>query len=256
MSAARGLKSSYGRMAGNADSPDEALKARALRYLPVVKNELLRIKMRIPNHIDMDDLHGVAIGGMMRALDRWTESTEDTFGAYLRQRVRGSILDELRRLDVFSRNVRKKARNYDATVQELEHKNHGPVTEEQVRKELGLDQRGFEQLMEELRPISILSLDAPLSGENSSMSLAETIDDPNEDSARDTAESRDTARILRERLGDLPIKQQKMLHLYYFKGLRLSEIALIFGLTESRISQLHTQAIRSLYVSLNKEIVD
>ena len=80
--------------------------------------------------------------------------------------------------------------------------------------------------------------------------------DPVQDSARDTAEFRDTARIVRERLAILPEKQQKILHLYYFKGLRLTEAAHVFGITESRVSQLHTQAIRSLYQSLHEEILD
>ena len=250
------VKNAYGRSAGGASLAAADLKALALRYLPIVKNELLRIKMRIPRHIDMDDLHGVAIGGMMRTLENWSESSEDTFGAYLRQRVRGSILDELRRLDVFSRNTRKQARNYDATVQLLEQKHNRPVTEDEVREALALDKNAFNGLLEELRPISFLSLDAPLSEDHSSGVLADLVDDPVQDSARDTAEFRDTARIVRERLAILPEKQQKILHLYYFKGLRLTEIAHVFGITESRVSQLHTQAIRSLSQSLHDDILD
>jgi RNA polymerase sigma factor FliA len=231
------------------------LKALALEYLPIVKNELLRIKMRIPSHVDLDDLHGVAIGGMMRALEKWTVSSEKTFGAYLRQRVRGSMLDELRRLDVFSRLARKKAKNYDATVQLLEQQLNRPASEDEIRGALGLDPNEFNQLLEELRPISFLSLDAPLSQDPSASVLADVVDDPVQDSARDTAEFRDAARLVRERLNILPKKQQKILHLYYFKGLRLTEIASIFEITESRVSQLHTQAIRSLHLSLKQEII-
>lgn len=252
---ARNIKNAYQGAEQGAVLSATDLKALAVGYLPIVKNELLRIKMRIPNHVDLDDLHGVAIGGMMRALEKWTVSSENTFGAYLRQRVRGAMLDELRRLDVFSRQTRKKSKNYDTTVQLLEQQLNRPASEDEIRAALDLDPNEFNQLLEELRPISFLSLDAPLSQDPAANVLGDVVDDPVQDSARDTAEFRDAARLVRERLNILPEKQQKILHLYYFKGLRLTEIAAIFKITESRVSQLHTQAIRSLHLSLKQEII-
>ena len=228
----------------------------ALRYLPIVKHELLRFKMRIPNHIDMDDLHGVAIIGLMHALEKFTTSSELTFGAYVRQRVRGAILDELRRMDLFTRERRKKARHYDQTVIQLEQKTQRAATEDEIREALKLNKKEFADLLEDLRPVSFLSLDAPLSDDSASGVLADVVDDPVADNARDAVEFKDVAILLHKHLECLPKKQQQILYLYYFKGLRLAEIAKVFSITESRVSQLHTQAIRKLQQTLKNDLTE
>jgi RNA polymerase sigma factor for flagellar operon FliA len=228
----------------------------AVRYLPIVKHELMRVKMRIPNYIDMDDLHGVAIIGLMHALEKFSTSEEVTFGAYVRQRVRGAILDELRRMDLFTRERRKKARHYDQTVIQLEQKTQRAATEDEIREALKLNKTEFADLLEDLRPISFLSLDAPLSDDQASGVLADVVDDPVQDTARDTVEFKDIAQLLHERLECLPKKQQQILYLYYFKGLRLAEIAKVFSITESRVSQLHTQAIRKLQQTLEGDLIE
>lgn len=228
----------------------------AVQYLPLVKHELMRIKMRIPNHIDMDDLHGVAIIGLMHALEKFKNSNEMTFGAYVRQRVRGAILDELRRMDLFTRERRKKARHYDQTVMQLEQQTQRAATEDEIRVALKLNKKEFADLLEELRPISFLSLDAPLSDDNASGVLADVVDDPVQDNARDTVEFKDVANLLHEHLECLPKKQQQILYLYYFKGFRLAEIAQVFSITESRVSQLHTQAIRKLQQTLETDLIE
>lgn len=238
------------------DPTSHQFRELALRYLPIVKHELMRIQIRIPKHIDMDDLHGVAIIGLMHALERFSSSDEVTFGAYVRQRVRGAILDELRRMDLFTRERRKKARHYDQTVIQLEQKKQRAATEEEIRDALNLNKKEFADLLEDLRPISFLSLDAPLSDDHTSGVLADVVDDPVQDNARDTVEFKDLAHLLHEHLECLPKKQQQILYLYYFKGLRLAEIAQVFSITESRVSQLHTQAIRKLQQTLQGDLIE
>jgi RNA polymerase sigma factor for flagellar operon FliA len=238
------------------DPKSSEYRVLAVRYLPIVKHELMRIKMRIPSHIDMDDLHGVAIIGLMHALEKFSTSDELTFGAYVRQRVRGSILDELRRMDLFTRERRKKARLYDQTVRQLEQKTQRAATEDEIREALKLSKKEFADLLEDLRPISFLSLDAPLSDDNASGVLADVVDDPVQNNARDTVEFKDVAHLLHKHLECLPKKQQQIVYLYYFKGLRLAEIAQVFSITESRVSQLHTQAIRKLQQTLEGDLIE
>ena len=249
------IQSSYDANAPSKTQVGEAKQRElAIRFLPVVKNELSRLRMRIPQYIDIEDLHGVAITGMMRALAKWTEESEPTFGAYLRKRVRGALLDELRRMDVFSRSARKKAKEYDAVVLQLEQELQRPATEDEIREELSLSAKEFGELMEELRPVSFLSLDAPLSESESSESLLGVLDDPNETNSRDVTEMKDIAGRIHERMTQLPENQRRILHLYYFKELRLSEIAAVFEVSESRICQLHTQAIRTLQAGIHEDL--
>lgn len=247
------LKRMYSQGSEYAGLTDAKRKELAIRYLPTVKNELSRLMMRVPSFLDMDDLYGVALTGMMRALQKWSPDTDKTFGIYLRKRVRGALLDELRRLDVFSRSVRKKAKEYDQLVGNLEQRLQRAATEEDIRAEMSLNKKEFEELLETLRPVTFLSIDAPLSNEENGEQFSDILDDPVESNAREQVEMKDQVALIHERIRQLPKDQQRVLHLYYFKELRLSEIASIFDVTESRICQLHTQAIRSLKIAVSRE---
>ena len=246
------LKDAYG-VGGGVELSEGKHRELALRYLPIVKNELSRLKMRIPNFLDADDLYGVALTAMMRSLQRWTAESDKTFGVYLRKRIRGALLDELRKLDVFSRSARKKAKEYDEVVGHLEQRLGRTATEDDIRAELSLSKKEFDDLLEVLRPVTFLSLDAPLSREEDSDQLSDILDDPVESNAREQTEMKDQLGLIRERIRELPQDQQRVLHLYYFKELRLAEIADVFNVSESRICQLHTQAIRSLKITVSQD---
>ncbi|MFP4158003.1 MAG: sigma-70 family RNA polymerase sigma factor [Opitutales bacterium] len=246
------LKKAYG-PGGGVELSEAKQRELALRYLPIVKNELSRLRLRIPRHLDADDLYGVALTAMMRSLQRWTAESDKTFGVYLRKRIRGALLDELRRLDVFSRSARKKAKEYDEAVGRLEQRLRRTATEEDIRGELSLSKKEFDDLMEVLRPVTFLSLDAPLSDDANSDQLSDILDDPVESNAREQAEMKDQVSRIRERIRTLPQDQQRVLHLYYFKELRLAEIADVFKVSESRVCQLHTQAIRSLKITVSED---
>lgn len=248
----RKLSEVYGQEGEGHAPHEQKQKELALQYLPLVKNELSRLKMRIPSFVEADDLYGVALTAMMRSLRKWTPDTDKTFGVYLRKRIRGSLLDELRRLDVFSRSARKKAREYDAVVARLEQRLARAATEGEIRREMGLSKQEFVDLMEELRPVTFLSVDAPIGDEESGANLSEILDDPVETNAREVAERKDQVEAIKTRIRVMPKDQQRVLHLYYFEELRLAEIASVFNVSESRISQLHTQAIRSLKISMNQ----
>jgi RNA polymerase sigma factor for flagellar operon FliA len=230
----------------------EQIAALARKYLPVVRSEVARIKSRVPRHVEADDLHGVAIAGMMRAFERGTGFEDERFGAYVRQRIRGAILDELRKMDVFSRTVRKKARGYDEALQKIEQREGRIATEEEIRLELGCSPAEFHQLLEDLRPVSFLSLDSTPGGNRENNAMSDTLEDLNAETITGTVEGHEMIDLLQDRLKALPQMQQKILHMYYFKDFCLAEIAEVFELSESRICQLHTHAIRGLRAYLEK----
>lgn len=254
--AAQHVSAAYG-SAMRADPATQAqMKAYALQFLPIVKSEVLRFKMRVPRHIEFEELHGVAICGLMRAFERFTrDENPEQFGGYVRKRVRGAILDELRRLDTMSRGARQKARRYDQVVLEIEQREGRIATEAEIMHELGLDAAAFDKLLDELRPVTFFSLDDVDAGEGEG-GLLDFIQDVDAPRASDSTEVQELMQIVRERLGQLPVKQRKILHMYYFKEYRLAEIAEAFGLSEGRISQLHTQAIRSLKVAFRAHVED
>ncbi len=242
---AKRVSDAYSNTMGSSVDARRQVKDYAIRFMPIVQSELFRFKMRLPKHIDFEELHGVAICGLMRAFKRYTVEVGDGFGGYVRTRVRGAILDELRRLDTMSRGARKKAVAYDEILVALEQREGRLATSEEVRNELGLDQGAFDKLLDQLRPVTFLSLDY-VDSSAESIPLAEQLEDPKAVTAAEAVESNELFGQIRERLGQLPEKQRKILHMYYFKNFRLAEIAEIFNLSESRICQIHVQAIRNL----------
>lgn len=224
-----------------------------MKFLPIVKEEVARARIRLPDFIDFDDLNGAAVCALMKAFKRYgEEDTKESFGGYVRLRVRGAIVDELRRLDVMSRTTRKKLRQYEAAVIRIEQQHGRPATEDEIRAELNLDRQGMSDLLDQLRPVSFLSLDKPLDEEAAGETVSECIEDHSQATAREKLEKKDFLDALKNRLHELPDIERKVLHMYYFKELRLSEIALAFNLSESRVCQIHTKAIRGLRAYMTK----
>ena len=126
------------------------------------------------------------------------------------------------------------------------------ATQEEIQAELGLDQREFDKFLEDLRPITFFSIDE-VREDGGSVSLSEKLEDEKDVTASEKMESSELLNLIRDRLKQLPDMQQKILHMYYFKDFRLAEIASVFKLSEGRICQLHTQAIRSLRLTIQRQ---
>ncbi|MFO7724826.1 MAG: FliA/WhiG family RNA polymerase sigma factor [Oceanipulchritudo sp.] len=252
--AIRHLKALYSGSRNAQDLSEESLEELALRFLPIVRSEVARFKSRVPRHVEADDLHGVAIGGLMRALERGEDVNGERFGAYVRQRVRGAILDELRKMDVYSRSVRRKAKAYDEALQRVEQREGRVAGEAEIRAELGLTEKQFNDLLEELRPISFLSIDKAGDDEGDRFQMADHLEDVTAESIPEKLEGKEVIDLLNERLKALPQIQQRILHMYYFKDFCLAEIAEVFKLSESRICQLHTHAIRGLRAYMDRAV--
>ena len=223
------------------------------RYLPLVATVLGRLAMTLPEHVSHDDLHSAGLIGLLQALRNYDPTCGSSFETYARVRVRGEMLDELRRMDWVPRTIHEKARKIQNTITALEQKLGTVPAEAQVAGALGLTMPEYSALLDEVRPVSFVCLDSVGSSEDGdSGSFYEVIADQSEESPVDQVSQRELKRVVFERLKELPEMQRKVLALYYLEDLHLREIAEVFGLTESRICQIHSQAILSIRTYLQR----
>lgn len=223
------------------------------RYLPLVRNVVDRIKLNVPAHVDADDLYSVGITGLLAAVRKFDPEQGNTFPSYAATRIRGAILDELRRLDWCPRRARARSRQLKAAINEVEQKVGRAATDAEVSAALGLDQKEYAKWLEETKPVTFLAIDQHAEGEEGEgASLHELLQDENDTTGRDTLEKAELLEILTQRIAELPDIPRKILAMYYFENLRLAEIASVFGLTESRICQIHSQTILGLRAYLQR----
>jgi RNA polymerase sigma factor for flagellar operon FliA len=214
------------------------------KYLPLVSSAAARLAMTLPEHVDQDDLYSAGLIGLLQALRNFDPTCGASFETYARMRVRGAMLDELRRMDWVPRAVHEKARKIQNAMSQLEQKLGRAPTEAQMARVLNLSVPEYAQLLNEVRPAAFVCLDAVNSSEDGDGgSLYEVIADAVEESPVQQASQQELKRVIFERLKELPEIQRKVLALYYAEDLHLREIAEVFGLTESRICQIHSQAI-------------
>lgn len=223
------------------------------RYLPLVRNVVDRIKLNLPAHIEAEDLYSVGVTGLIAAVRKYDPEQGNTFAGYAATRIRGAILDELRRMDWCPRRTRARARRIKDAINALEQKLGRAATEEEVREELGLSAKDYAKWLEESRPVTFIAIDQLNSGEESEgVSLHEILPDENDQTGRDRVEKQELLQLLTQRIGELPDIPRKILAMYYFENMRLAEIAAVFGLTESRICQIHSQTILGLRAYLGR----
>jgi RNA polymerase sigma factor for flagellar operon FliA len=203
------------------------------------------MRASLPSHIDVDDLYSVGLLGLIQALRRFDPTLGVTFASYATLRIRGAVLDELRRVDWMSRSLRVKAKKVTEVISSIEQRLGRPATEAEVAAELGISTEEYSALLDELRPLSYVELDS-VAGEEDDTSTHELVPDENQPTASDQAMKNELIKLVVERLQKLPEMQRKILAMYYFDNMRLAEIAKVFGVTESRICQIHTQAVLAL----------
>ncbi len=223
------------------------------RYLPLVRNVVDRVKLNLPAHVDADDLYSVGITGLIAAVRKYNPEQGNTFASYASMRIRGAILDELRRMDWCPRRARARSRKLKAAIGEVEQKLGRAATDEEVCKSLGLEPKEYAKWVEESRPVTFLAIDQTADGEEGEgASLHELLADENDVTGRDNLEKEELLQLLTQRIAELPDIPRKILAMYYHEKMRLAEIAAVFGLTESRICQIHAQTILGLRAHLQR----
>jgi RNA polymerase sigma factor FliA len=217
------------------------------KYMPLVRTVVGRIQMSLPPHVDPEDLYSAGLIGLLDAIRNYNPRLGSNFESYARVRVRGAVFDELRRMDWVPRSVHRKARKVQLVIQELQQRKRRTPTAAELAAALKITLAEYHQLLDQIRPATFVCLDAAINPENDdSPSQYEALADPNQVDPLEGVARREMAEQLAELLDRLPPAQKKVLALYYYEDMRLREIAEVFGLTESRICQIHAQAVLTL----------
>ena len=217
------------------------------QYLPLVKSIVAKMRSSFPAHIDVEDIYSIAVSGVISASRNFDPEKGHSFGNYAKLRVRGALLDELRRMDWMPRQERVNTKHYKNAVEALEQKLNREVTDEEICAELKISPKENAKMKEQRKGITLVTLDSPSNNcDPEAPSLHDAIGDVTQANGRDLVQDKETLTLLRKLLGQLPEIPQKVLTFYYLKGMRLGEIAEVFNLTESRICQIHSQALSQL----------
>lgn len=214
------------------------------RHLPLVRRVVQRLASRKPPHIDVDDLMSWGIVGLLDAIDKYDPSKEALFTTYAQFRIRGAVLDHLRSLDWVPRSVRQKAAVIEKATRELEALHGRPATEEEIAAHLGLELGEYQALLSKVGEMALFSVDdfGAAGGDLRATAGAGAGDE-------DPAEAllqHERVRLLAEAVRRLPEREQTVIALYYQEDLTMKEVGRVLGLTESRVSQIHSQAVLRL----------
>jgi RNA polymerase sigma factor for flagellar operon FliA len=233
---------------------DKALRDRLiLTYAPLVKYVAGRLGSGLPAHVDEADLVSYGLLGLMSAIDRYDPDRDIKFETYAIARIRGSIIDELRTLDWVPRSVRSRAREIERAMVSLEHRLKRVPTDEELAAEIGISESDLQDSLTSISRSSIAALDelwTISSTGGDTVSLIDTIEDPNADDPSKALDRIQVKAALGEAIQRLPERERLVVSLYYYEELTLREIGEVLGVTESRVSQLHTKAILRLKVRL------
>jgi RNA polymerase sigma factor FliA len=222
-------------------------------YFPLVRSIVNRMRQKLPNTIEADELHSIGLSGLVQATRKYQPSREGSFAGYAATRIRGAIQDELRRQDSMSRSNRAKAKRLGSAICKLEQEQGGNFSQDSLCIEMNMSEDELADLMEEVRPVKFVSLD-DIDNESESIdqSLHDIIPDDRCISALDALERKEIISLLAKRMAQLPELQKKVLAMYYYENMQLSQIAAIYGVTESRICQIRGQAVALLRDYLTK----
>jgi len=223
-------------------------------YLPLVRTVVGRVAITLPAHVCAEDLYSAGLVGLLQAVRSFSPGGGASFETFARFRIRGAVLDELRRLDWVPRLIHDKARKIQNAIGELEQRLDQPPTEAQVAAALAISLGEYQDWLQEVRPAAFVCLDAaPRADGPDGATQHDSIPDDSQENPFDWAARSELKDLIAQRIRQLPAMQQKVLALYYFEDLRLREIAEAFGLTESRISQIHSQAILGIRSHIERQ---
>lgn len=226
-------------------------------YSPLVKYVAGRMGSNLPAHVEEADLISYGLGGLISAIERFDTSRDVKFETYAITRIRGAIIDELRALDWAPRSVRARAREFERVNIKLEAKLHRAPSDEEMAAELGVTVPEFHEQLLQISHSTIVALDELWSSTDAGgdqVSLLDTLPDrgaPDPQSVVDESELRDR---IADAIAALPEREKLVVALYYYENLTLREIGEVLGVTESRISQLHTKAVLRLRSKLDAEL--
>ena len=232
---------------------DKALRDRLiLTYAPLVKYVAGRLGSGLPAHVDEGDLVSYGLLGLISAIERYDPERDIKFETYAMARIKGAIIDELRALDWVPRSVRSRAREIERAIAELESRLGRAPTDEEIAAKIGISTEELEESLTDISRSSIAALDELWSGsgEGDQVSLLDTIEDTSGPRPAEALDETELREALADAIARLPEREKLVVTLYYYEELTLREIGEVLGVTESRVSQLHTKAVLRLKARL------
>lgn len=240
-----GLQKLWLRFRQNAD--EEARQRLIIHYSPLVKYVAGRVGAGMPRHVDTSDLVSYGIFGLMDAIERFDPDLGFKFETYASTRIRGAIIDELRSMDWVPRSVRRKSRDIGRAMRELHSRLMREPTDEELAEAVDMTVDELNDALAAVSRSSVAALDDVFHlGNGESMSLIDTIEDRAMVTPESNVDVLEMRRLLKEAITSLSDREQKVLALYYYDSMTLKQIGEIFGVTESRICQIHAKAVLGL----------
>lgn len=218
-----------------------------LLYAPQIKYIAHRVAARLPSHIELEELINAGVLGLIDAIEKFDVSRNIQFKTYAEIRVRGAMLDELRAQDWVPRSVRQKINTLARAYARLEQIYGRPATSEEVAAELGLTVGELAILESKAQGLPLISLNDSLDhDDDDERCLQDSISDPDARDAADAFDEKWVKEVIENELDRIPPRERTVVSLYYFDELTMKEIGVVLGVTESRISQIHTKALLRL----------
>ncbi|MDR1379606.1 MAG: FliA/WhiG family RNA polymerase sigma factor [Synergistaceae bacterium] len=214
------------------------------RYLPLIKYVVGRMTVSPPTGLDYDDLLSFGAFGLLDAIDRFDISKGFSFQTFAVPRIRGAVLDELRKYDWISRTGREKLQKLNNAIERV-LQDKGKLRDEWVMREMGVNEKMYREILELASRSYIISLDEIVTLDDGDVNL-EGIVASDEESIVSVMETQDDLDHITKALARLPEREMQVISFYYYEGLTLKEIGQILGVTESRVSQIHGKAISAL----------
>jgi RNA polymerase sigma factor for flagellar operon FliA len=241
----------------NSDVPSPLKEQIVLEHTPLIRYIVNRIAVRLPSHIDLDDLHNTGVIGLMDAIEKYDPEKNCKFKTYAEFRIKGAILDQLRSLDWVPRSVRQKGRRLERAYGEVEQRLGRSATEDEVADSLGLQLDKLQELVNQVRGISLVNLEEIRNGGQDgdrTGSYADVVEDVNAENPYSTLKLQEMKQIVADTIATLPEKERLVISLYYYEDLNMKEIGNILGITESRVCQIHTKSVLRLRSKLKNTL--
>ena len=219
-----------------------------LEYAPMVKYVAGRLLVHVGQHVEYDDLISYGIFGLIDAIDKFDLDKGVKFETYASLRIRGAIIDNIRKMDWVPRTLRQKNKEFEQLYGQLEFELGREPTEAEIAKKLNLSIKETRELISKSTVISLVSLDDYLEQNHESVFGASS----QEDTPEGYVNKQELQKMLTEAIEKLTEKEKLVVTLYYFEGLTLKEISEIMGVSESRVSQIHSKAISRMQSKLGK----
>ncbi len=232
---------------------DQRIKdALIMKYASFVKYVAGRIAVNLPSNVEFDDLVSYGILGLIDAIDKYDSERNVKFKTYAKTRIRGAIFDELRILDWTPRSIRQKARKLEKAYAKLEGKLGRDAKDEEIAEYLNIDISELHKLFDETKKSLLLSLDEIFYDDDEGSSRFDFVEDEKSDNPQSKIEEAEAKKILADAISKLSDRERMVITLYYYEELTSKEIGKILGVSDSRVSQLHTKAILRLRGRLSR----